>query len=135
MQCTLLTDVVFMEVASDPCLVVAALHDLSDIFSHQKQLPVKKVENKKVGPPKPAKGNSDLRAMIQAARQKAKQEKSSANGTPKVMLGTLCDGKYHGLILAFFSLLMGFLQTDFFIDQQMTQNVFFLLFCIISLKH
>ncbi|XP_045115507.1 disks large-associated protein 5-like isoform X2 [Portunus trituberculatus] len=44
---------------------------------------VKKTENKKMGPPKPVKGNSDLRAMIQAARRKAKQEKENANGDVK----------------------------------------------------
>ncbi|KAK8390479.1 hypothetical protein O3P69_010283 [Scylla paramamosain] len=45
--------------------------------------PIKKIEKKKMGPPKPAQGNSDLRAMIQAARRKAKQEKENANGDVK----------------------------------------------------
>ena len=41
-------------------------------------------------PPKPAKGNSDLRAMIQAARRKAKQEKENANGDIQVMVKKSC---------------------------------------------
>lgn len=47
---------------------------------------MKKVENKRIGPSKPSRGNSDLRAMIQAARQKARQEKSNANGDAKVTM-------------------------------------------------
>lgn len=47
---------------------------------------MKKVENKKIGPSKPSRGNSDLRAMIQAARQKARLEKSNANGDAKVTM-------------------------------------------------
>lgn len=45
---------------------------------------MKKTENKKLGPSKPSRGNSDLRAMIQAARQKAREEKSNASGDAKV---------------------------------------------------
>ena len=58
-------------------------------FPHQKQPLVKKAENKKMVPPKPVKGNSDLRAMIQAARQKARQEKENTNGNTKVMVGSI----------------------------------------------
>ncbi|XP_050691136.1 disks large-associated protein 5-like isoform X2 [Eriocheir sinensis] len=56
----------------------------------QRQPLVKKVENKKIGPSKPSRGNSDLRAMIQAARQKAREEKSNANGDAKQSQFSVC---------------------------------------------